>query len=236
MRDDIKNIVKVLIVEDEILVRIGLKMSVDWERHGYQIVGEASDGIEALRLCESLKPDIVLTDIKMPKMNGLEFIKQLNDKYPDIKAVILSNYDEFSYAQEALNLGTVNYVLKVDVNPDELIEILNNIREKYIKNIKITGSVNMVKDNSLEKYNLIKSLISGNIMDCEIEGCIKKHKLQLANKNLILATVKIDNCSSEGEDNFYRNNLQNEEYFSKLFKQTIAMSPKEYRENVLRQK
>jgi len=156
MRDDIKNIVKVLIVEDEILVRIGLKMSVDWERHGYQIVGEASDGIEALRLCESLKPDIVLTDIKMPKMNGLEFIKQLNDKYPDIKAVILSNYDEFSYAQEALNLGAVNYVLKVDVNPDELIEILNNIREKYIKNIKITGSVNMVKDNSLEKYNLMR--------------------------------------------------------------------------------
>lgn len=207
MKNEVKNIIKVLIAEDEILVRIGLKMSINWEQHGYNIVGDASDGIEALQLCDQLQPDIVLTDIKMPRMNGLELIKQLNEKHPNIKAIILSNYDEFSYAQQALKLGAVNYILKVDVSPDDLIETLNNVRDKYFKNISYSQS--KVRDNSLERYKFIRTLIFGKMSDCEIEHCIKKHQLQLENKNLVLVILKINNYSSKKNDNYYKNSLLN---------------------------
>lgn len=117
---------KVLIVEDEWLVREGLKQTIDWENVGCRIMGEASDGEEALLAMEEESPDIVLTDIRMPEMDGIQLAKAVAVRYPDIKIVFLTGFDEFAYAQQALRLGAVDYVLK-PTNPDELTKLMSRL-------------------------------------------------------------------------------------------------------------
>lgn len=115
----------ILIAEDEFLVRIGLKTTISWEDHGYTIVGEAANGKEALQLFEELSPDIVITDVKMPMMDGLELLAEIKRRNKSTHVIILSNYNEFEYAREALRLGASQYLLKAEINEERLLSMLN---------------------------------------------------------------------------------------------------------------
>ncbi|NLY91957.1 MAG: response regulator [Firmicutes bacterium] len=99
--------VKVMIVDDEALVRIGLKSMVDWEIHGFQLVGEANNGQRALDLFRESKPDLVITDLKMPVMDGLELIRHLKELDAKCRIIVLSSYDDFVLVKEAMKLGLV---------------------------------------------------------------------------------------------------------------------------------
>ena len=103
---------RVLLVDDEIMIREGFKQLFDWEAHDCQVVGEAADGMEALGKIDSLKPDIVIMDINIPIMNGLKVIQLSRVKHPNIAFVIVSGYDDFSYCQQALRLQITDYILK----------------------------------------------------------------------------------------------------------------------------
>ena len=103
---------KVFFVEDEIVTREGIRDKVDWQRHGFEFCGEASDGEMALPLMQSLRPDVLITDIKMPFMDGLQLSKIVRERMPNVKIVILSGHDEFEYAQKAIKLGVTEYLLK----------------------------------------------------------------------------------------------------------------------------
>lgn len=118
---------KILIVDDEFLVRLGLKTSIDWTKYGYVIAGEANNGKEALEINEKIKADLILTDIKMPIMDGLELIKAVKRINPKVQTIILSHYDEFSYAQEALKLGAFRYILKSELNKTNLETIIKDL-------------------------------------------------------------------------------------------------------------
>lgn len=118
------NICRILIVDDEFIMRQGIRFMMKWQEAGCEIVGEASNGKEALELIPELEPHIILCDIAMPVMNGLDFIKVVRCEYPDIQIVVLSGYDYFDYVREALLNGAVDYVLKPTINPDELLKIL----------------------------------------------------------------------------------------------------------------
>lgn len=118
---------KILIADDEFLVRLGLKTTINWQEHGFIIVGEAKNGKEALELFEEFDPDILLTDIRMPIMDGLELIQAIKKRKKAIKAVILTHYDDFSYAQEAIKLGASEYILKSDLISENLFNILNKL-------------------------------------------------------------------------------------------------------------
>lgn len=111
---------KLLIVDDEARIRSGLRSLIEWEIYGIEIAGEAEDGMKAYLAVKSLKPDIVLVDISMPNMNGLEMIELCSHLDTPPKFIILSGYDHFEYVQKAIRLGAVNYLLK-PVNQDELI-------------------------------------------------------------------------------------------------------------------
>ncbi|HEX2926694.1 MAG TPA: response regulator [Ruminiclostridium sp.] len=104
--------IKVFLVEDEIIVRNGIKNQINWKEEGLEFVGEASDGELALPMIQQLKPDIIITDIKMPFMDGLQFSKLAKKEIPEIKIIILSGYDEFQYAKEAIKIGVTDYLLK----------------------------------------------------------------------------------------------------------------------------
>jgi two-component system response regulator YesN len=103
---------KVFLVEDEIVTREGIRDKVDWTGNGFEFCGEAPDGEMALPLIQSTQPDVLITDIKMPFMDGLQLCKIVRERMPSIKTIILSGHDEFEYAQQAIELGVAEYLLK----------------------------------------------------------------------------------------------------------------------------
>ena len=101
-----------MIVDDEKYVRMGIKGDTDWSLIGCEVVGEASNGEEALKVAESARPDLVISDIRMPKMDGIELAGKLLEKYPETKIIFLTAYSEFEYARQAVRLGVSDYLLK----------------------------------------------------------------------------------------------------------------------------
>ncbi|UXH46417.1 response regulator [Rossellomorea vietnamensis] len=114
---------KVILVDDEIQIRRGLNWKVDWEEEGFFIAGEASNGKEALQVIEEVMPDLVLTDVRMPVMDGMQLVKALSGKYPEIKVIVLSGYADFEYVRSSLVEGVKDYLLK-PVDPEELTAAL----------------------------------------------------------------------------------------------------------------
>jgi YesN/AraC family two-component response regulator len=120
---------KVFLVEDESIVREGLKNNIPWHEYGYQFTGEASDGEMALPMIRKIRPDVLITDIKMPFMDGLALSRIVTQEIPDIKIVIISGYDEFEYAQQAIRVGVEQYLLK-PITKNTLRKVLLEVREK----------------------------------------------------------------------------------------------------------
>ena len=102
----------VLMVDDEQEVIEVITRKLNWEELGFKVCGSAGNGAEALEMAEELQPDVVMTDIKMPYMDGLELTRRLRSLYPDIRIIIFSGFDEFEYAKEAVRLGAEEYLLK----------------------------------------------------------------------------------------------------------------------------
>lgn len=104
---------KVLIVDDEPVIRHGISAFIDWEKEGMSVEDHYANGAEALAALESLSFDILITDIKMPLMNGIELMKQAQALCPWLKVILVSNYSDFEYVKEGLKLGAVDYLLKL---------------------------------------------------------------------------------------------------------------------------
>ncbi|MFC5529796.1 response regulator [Cohnella yongneupensis] len=117
---------KVMLVDDEIVIRENIRDCVDWEREGFVYCGDASDGELALPMIESLMPDILITDIKMPFLNGLELSAIVRKRMPDTKIIILSGHDEFEYARSALRIGIEEYCLK-PISATDLVGVLRSV-------------------------------------------------------------------------------------------------------------
>lgn len=124
--------ISVFLVEDEIVIREAIRKMIPWADFGYELVGEAKDGEIALPLIKKLKPNLIITDIKMPFMDGLTLSKLVMKELPETKIIIISGHDDFEYARQAINLGVEQYILK-PITKTSFIEILQNVREKYDK-------------------------------------------------------------------------------------------------------
>ena len=121
---------KILIVEDDKLYRQELAVKVNWEKYGFCLSGQAINGVQALQMIEKEIPDVVLTDISMPGMNGIELIRIISEKYPSIHIVILSSYDDFHFIKDAMKYHAEDYLLKYEMQETDLISILRNLRQK----------------------------------------------------------------------------------------------------------
>lgn len=119
---------KVLIVDDEPMIRFGIKASVDWEAEGCEIAGDCANGVEALARMEVTRVDILITDIKMPVMDGLTLIRHVRDRSPHTKVILVSSHNDFDYVREGLKLGVVDYILKHTLEPEELLSILRTCK------------------------------------------------------------------------------------------------------------
>ena len=146
---------KVFLVEDEIVVREGIKNNIDWEKEGFQFVGEASDGELAYPMIRSTKPDILITDIKMPFMDGLELSQMVKREFPGIKIIILSGYNEFEYAKQAIQIGVTDYLLK-PISSMKLMEAICKVRDIIKKEAKEKELLELYKKEMEEKVVLEK--------------------------------------------------------------------------------
>lgn len=124
---------KVMVVDDEILVRIGMRSMIDWEKLGFQIVDEAGNGESAYEKFLISHPDIILTDIKMPQKDGLWLIEKVKKERPEVEIVILTAYDDFDYARKALKLNAAEYLLKAEMEEQEVEKLMLRLKEKLDK-------------------------------------------------------------------------------------------------------
>ena len=123
--------IKVLLVDDEQYIREGLRQLVDWEEYGYEIIGEAGNGVDAIAILEESQVDVVFVDIRMPKMTGLELIEYVQEKlHRNIQFVILTGYADFEYARMAICMQVKNYMLKT-IQKEELSDILHKLNKEH---------------------------------------------------------------------------------------------------------
>ena len=135
--------IKVFICEDESIVREGLRDMIPWEKYGFEFVGDAPDGEMALPMIRKLKPDVLITDITMPFMDGLSLCKIVMGELPNIKIIIISGYSDFEYARQAIDIGVEQYLLK-PVTRTAMQKVLSQVSDK-IENEKM-------QNDYLEKY------------------------------------------------------------------------------------
>lgn len=186
-----KEYCKVLIVDDEYIMRQGMKHMLEWEKEGFTIVGEASNGEEALELIEKLKPHIILSDIVMPVINGMEFSQIVQEKYPEIQIIILSSFDNFEYVKTTLLSGVVDYILKPTLNPADLLITMNKAVER-IPNFELSKNEGLSYKKLLERYLLgfEQNLDTAAFFECFPDTCFRLLGINLkqcckGNKTLI---------------------------------------------------
>jgi two-component system response regulator YesN len=159
---------KVLIVDDESWTRDIIKAFGEWESLGMEIVGEAEDGKEALRMTERLQPHIVITDMRMPGTDGAALLQMLNDQFPAIKTIVVSGYDDFQYAKHALRYKAIDYLLK-PVDPKELNAALQNCKSGLEAALMERGPLSLDLDisYSLASY---KQLLKSHFNELNTDG------------------------------------------------------------------
>lgn len=175
---------KVFLVEDEFVVRQGIKNNIDWVSHGYEFCGESSDGELAFPMIQKMRPDIVITDIRMPFMDGLELSKLIKKELPEIEIIILTGHGEFEYAKEAIKIGIAEYLLK-PINGEELLKEVDRlalkieerrkereIRQKYMKE--------MEENSFKERKDLFQYLVTGNKSMAELLELAEKLDIDLS--------------------------------------------------------
>ncbi|MBC7959776.1 MAG: response regulator, partial [Vallitaleaceae bacterium] len=181
---------KVLIVDDEILVRKGLSMGINWLELGFEEVKEASNGVEALEYAKVSFPELVFTDIKMPKMDGLELIDALKTHCPDTVIIVLSCINDSEYIREAMKFNrALDYIPKLSMSTEELVEIVKNAKNYIKKSPQITPPKNaapVIHIFNHEKEMLLKNAIESDdliemkriLQKCFVEANEKGYDLE----------------------------------------------------------
>ena len=239
---------RVLLVDDEIMIREGFKKLFDWETHGCTVAGEAADGMEALAKIDSLNPDIVIMDINIPIMNGLKVIKMRRIKHPDTAFIIVSGYDDFSYCREALRLKITDYILK-PVNYEEFGTCIDNLKiSMYMENVsqepeeqeeRIINSItrfiqeHLAEEMSLsvlsEEFHMNPQYISQlfkNEIGVGFLAYLTSIRMEKAKKLLLSTSLSIGEVAEQSGYGDYR-------VFTKVFKKSEGITPSQYRRDFL---
>lgn len=206
------NSIKVIIVDDENLVRNLLKKCVNWEDFNMEIVAEASNADEALHLLESNVVDIVFTDIHMPVLDGMHFISIATKKYPHIKFVVLTGYDNFSYAQRSVKLGVSDFLVK-PIDNDDVFKTLTNLKSIIEQEREEQKEYNRLKKQLYDSLPYLREhflceLISGGIDKKTIEEKLFFLNIQFKYKSFQIAALIINHSEQESEELKYIKNLQ----------------------------
>jgi two-component system response regulator YesN len=187
---------KVFFVEDEIITREGIRDNVDWKANGFEFCGEAADGEMALPLIRAARPDVLITDIKMPFMDGLQLCKIIHERMPWVKIIILSGHDEFEYAQEAIKLGVTEYLLKpvtVQDLDDALRKIAVQLDQEKREHENLRKLQEQMEENQAAlRERLLLKLVVGAISSTEAIEKGQLLGLDLVARNYLVVILKIE--------------------------------------------
>jgi two-component system response regulator YesN len=161
---------RIMIVDDEPVIRFGIKASVDWNQEGYQVTGDFANGAEALEMMKSEPCDILITDIKMPVMDGLELTRRALELNPQLKVILVSSYNDFDYVREGLKLGVVDYILKPTLQPEELLQVVKKCEEEIRKELQVEHALMGIKASEMERKRKrceqgLKRFLTGDSQD-----------------------------------------------------------------------
>jgi two-component system response regulator YesN len=241
---------KIFLADDEIWVIMGLKKLIEKTGAPFRVVGEANNGIVALEEIEEKKPDVLITDIRMPGMDGLQLMQMIQEKNLETRVVLVSGYAEFNYAQQAMRMGAVDYLLKPvetealaevmerleimlnkdgkkpeeqtdeELNPSVLESIIEEIRKNYKDNITLTKLA--------ERYNISAGHLSSLLKEelgMPFSEYITSKRIQRAKELLDDESLSVDAIAREvGYKDYF--------YFTKVFKKAVGISPSKYRKNL----
>ena len=239
---------RVILVDDEIIIRRGFRQLFDWEAHDCEVVGEATDGMEALSQIDSLNPDIVIMDINIPIMNGLKVIQLSRMKHPETAFIIVSGYDDFAYCREALRLQITDYILK-PVDYEEFGACIDNLKialfqqksaeeteggeERIINKIVRFVQNHLAEEISLsvlaEEFHFSTQYVSQlfkNEIGVNFLTYLTNIRMEKAKKLLLSTDLPIAEVSEQTGYGDYR-------VFTKVFKKSEGVTPSQYRRDFM---
>lgn len=201
---------KLVIVDDEYLVRLGIRETIDWAANGIEVIGDASNGKQGYEMIKELNPDLVITDIKMPIMNGVDLVKTLHKDGFNGEIVVLSGYKDFEYAKETFENGIFSYVVK-PIDNDELLEVVLRAVAKLEQKIKDRTLTSKVQTElpTLQSEFMKKLLSSNSFVGSDIPSELLNHDISLpTNGTMALISIEEMFKSKKSELNIYINLLK----------------------------
>lgn len=194
---------KLILADDEADVREGVLHEIDWQRCGFEVVDRAENGREALEMAERWRPDVLVTDIRMPFMDGLELAERVRQMLPGTKIIILTGYDEFEYARKSIRLGIEEFVLK-PFSSQELLQALNKVKRELDREIELRENMDSLKEHYRRSLPLLRELFLGSLMtraptEREIAEKLASYDLPLRNCRHLVAVVQLD-LPADAED------------------------------------
>ncbi|BBI35390.1 response regulator [Cohnella abietis] len=187
---------KLLIVDDEALVREAIKEQMDWEQLGFICIGDCEDGVEALAFIKRERPDVVLTDIGMPFMNGIELTRELAENDPTVKVIILTGYDDFEFAQQALKLQATDYILK-PITAAELETVIRRVGSELDAERRQSQDLELLKRQLMEslpqlKERFLERLVSVPMPLKQLQERLSYFQIQWNGPSLIELAIDVD--------------------------------------------
>lgn len=243
---------KIVICDDESTIRNGIKKLIESINPKLTVAALAANGFEACNLIKEIKPEIVLMDINMPGMNGLDVIREVSLSSPFTKFIIISGHDEFQYAQQAIQLKAYDYLLK-PIDKKYLFVVIENACNAYAKEKKAFAEY-LINENSSVAEEAV-NFIYKNYADCELSLCNMAKQLHVSESYLtriikkkanmsfseLLTKVRMEaaisiilsNQSISSLEISQKTGYKSQHYFCKVFKEYTGMTPTEYRRNYL---
>lgn len=246
---------RVLIVDDEKYVRMGIKSETDWPLIGCEVVGEAANGIEGLEAAETLRPDLVISDIRMPKMDGIEMAEKIIERCPGTKVIFLTAYNEFEYARQAIRIGVSDYLLKpfqdgelegsiqrlLHLHPNapassaELEEQLIPLRKKEeVSNRYVQTAIEYIENNYVDQgFSITKLAESMSVSEGHISRLFKAETDQSINNYLTRYRIKkamdyLKDVNVKVYEVAEKVGYSDIAYFSNTFKKLVGKTPSDY--------
>ena len=198
------NLYRIMIVDDEEEIRLGIIKKIDWESNGFIVVGDAENGQDALEKAEKLQPDVIMTDIKMPFMDGLELGKKLVELMPSTKIIVFSGCDDFEYAHKAIKINVVEYVLK-PINSAELIEVLVRLKEQLDREYNEKRNLETLYKHYIKSLPVIREqflvgAIEGRINEEQWHEQMEELGIDFKYKHLTVGIIQADGTLSFEEN------------------------------------
>ena len=246
---------KVLVVDDEFIVRTGLINCIDWEAQHLKLIGEASNGREALDIIIKETPDLILLDLIMPEMNGMELIQKLEELNIKTNIIILSCHEDYSYVRDAFKKGVRDYILKLSATPEEISGMIRDVSQKILEEQKDSFSdplhklkeQKQIRSDITDALNYMEEHYRDNITLSDIASHIhmsKNHlsylfrketghafsdcltELRISRAKELLTSGKRYSIAEIAE----MTGFSDTGYFCKVFKKSTGMSPNRYKE------